>query len=223
MKILGMDPSLRNFGWVVLDGDEVLARGRFQTDAKTLFIDRYISLRESVMSLISEHGIRYIGCEYPIFRDLYSEGMYGLFLYTAEAIKLSGGDVVYLSPGQVKAHARLFLGRPSGWKMEKIDMVEAAKKASPSPKWDHNEADAFWVARAAQRFWMFVAGDIQDCDLTRVERQQFADVRTPKRGRDAGKLVQKGILFREDERFFRWHGDDPEKIDAVTGSKNGDS
>lgn len=214
MKVLGMDPSLRNFGWVVLEGDEVLARGRFQTDAKTLFIDRYVHLRESVIALIAEYGIRFIGCEYPIFKDLYSEGMYGLFLYTAEAVKISQGDVVYFSPGQVKAHARLFLKRPSGWKMEKVDMVEAAKKSSPSPKWDHNEADAYWVAKAAQRFWQFVLGEITADDLTRVERQQFADVRTPQRGKNAGKVIQKGILFREDERFFRWsdNGDQEEDI-----------
>jgi len=144
-----------------------------------------------------------MGVEYPVFKDLYSEGMYGLFLYTCEALRAEKIDVVFFSPGQVKAHARDFLGRPAGWKMTKPDMVEAAKKAE-GVVMNHNEADAFWIARTASRFWQFHDGEISIEDLTATEAKQFLDFRKITKGKRAGQMEVKGILFREDERFFRW-------------------
>ena len=210
----GFDPSLTNFGWALHDTeatgkDRCPSRGRFQTSAKTLFVDRYIEMREQVRTLVAEHGVVRIGVEYPIFNELWSEGMYGLFLYTCEALRQSKVDVVFLSPMQVKAHAHTFLQRPKGWRMEKPDMVEAAKADTGGKgQWNHNEADAYWVARTASRFWMLLDGVIQKEDLSPAEHRQFMDIHTYGRGKRAGKTVTRGILFREDERFFRWSKED---------------
>lgn len=207
MKVLGMDPSLTNFGWCLVECSPTeispIDHGRFQTDSKTLFVDRYISLRESVRELISKHNPDKISCEYPIFDNLYSEGMYGLFLFTCEAVRTSKKDIVFFSPGQGKAHARLFLDRPKGWKMEKTDMVEACKLAV-GKTWNHNEADAYWISRAGSRFWMFVEGVLPEEEMTSVEIQQFTKVHTFKKGKRAGQTKRSGIAYREDERFFRW-------------------
>ena len=149
-----------------------------------------------------------MGQEYPIFNDLYSEGMYGLFLFSCEAVKKEKQDVVFFSPGQVKSHAHDFLvhqgDRPKKWKMEKPDMVEAAQKASKGGRWNHNEADAFWVAKAASRFWLLYSEQLDPEDLTQVERDQFLKIHKFKRGKNAGKTVKKGILHKEDNRFFVW-------------------
>jgi hypothetical protein len=216
MKILGFDPSLTNFGWAVFDTDvpsgqptRCVDRGRFQTSSRTLFVDRYIEMRDNVCGLIRRQDIRTIGLEYPVFKDLYSEGMYGLFLYTCEALKAEKADVVFFSPGQIKAHARDFLQRPKGWKMEKPDMVEAAKEdCGGKGRWNHNEADAYWVARVASRFWLLLNGSITRQDLTPLESKQFAEIHTFQRGAKAGTSVERGILYREDERFFRWSKED---------------
>lgn len=209
MRILGFDPSLTNFGWALHDTDSVkptrcLERGRFQTSAKTLFVDRYIDLRSRVTELVQRVGVTRLGVEYPVFHDLYSEGMYGLFLYTCEALKAAKVDVVFFSPGQAKAHARFVLGRPKGWKMEKPDMVEAAKFDAGGGKWNHNEADAYWIARTAGRFWMLMDGVLKESDLTDIEHKQFMDIHTYSRGKRAGETVERGVRYREDERFFRW-------------------
>ena len=214
MSTLGLDPSLQNFGWAVHDPEGVgpsrcLARGRFQTSSKMLFVDRYVEMRENVKNLITDctakYGVTRVGVEYPVFKDLYSEGMYGLFLYTCEALHDAKVDVIFFSPLQVKAHARLVLGRPEGWKMLKPDMVEAAKKETEtSITWNHNEADAYWVAWVAARFWMLHDGVISVGGLTPVEAQQFMKIHTFMRGKKAGQTVESGILYREDERFFRW-------------------
>jgi Holliday junction resolvasome RuvABC endonuclease subunit len=205
---LGFDPSLTNFGWALYNTElaapsRCVVRGRFQTFSKMLFIDRYTEMRANVRDVIQRLGVKRLGVEYPVFKDLYSEGMYGLFLYTCEAMRAEKVDVVFFSPMQVKVHARLFLGRPDGWKMGKPDMVEAAKKAE-NVVMNHNEADAFWVARVASRFWQFHDGEIKVEDLTPVEAKQFLEVKKITRGKRSGETDVKGILFREDERFFRW-------------------
>lgn len=214
MKVLGLDPSLTNFGWALHDTEadgpaRCIERGRFQTSSKQLFIDRYMDQRSRVAELVKRTGVRRVGCEYPIFNDLYSEGMYGLFLYTCEALREMEVDVVFFSPPQVKAHARHFLNRPQVggklWKMMKGDMVEAARvETGGTGQWDHNEADAYWVARAAGRFWSYLDGVLLPDDLTHPERNQFARIHTYTRGKRSGKTVKTGIMFREDERFFRW-------------------
>jgi len=225
MKVLGCDPSLTNFGWALHDTDgagpgRCLERGRFKTSSKTLFVERYCEMRANVAGLVKRVGVSRVGVEYPIFNDLWSEGMYGLFLYTCEALRAAQVDVVFFSPGQVKGHARdlpvttIDPGsgisstgpfRPGNWKMEKPDMVEAARADTGGKgNWNHNEADAYWVARTAGRFWLFHDGLLTVDDLTARERKQFADVRTIERGARAGTVEKKGILYREDERFFLW-------------------
>jgi len=212
MRVLGLDPSLTQFGWAVHDTAETGrarcgARGRFRTSSKTLFIDRYVQMRTNLRSLLQEIGPMRVGLEFPVFNDLWSEGMYGLFLFSCEALRLEGRDVVFFSPGQIKRHAADFLDRPRGWKMKKGDMVEAARTDTGGKgRWNHNEADAYWVARAAARFWQVHDDLLTPEELTEAEAHQFLRIHTYKRGKRAGQTVRKGILHREDERFFLWSG-----------------
>lgn len=217
MVTLGFDPSLTAFGWALVEWEKnrprLLRRGRFSTSADTLFIDRYVQQRESLRKLIRETGCRRVSCEYPVFKELYSEGMYGLFLYASEAFRRERCDVVVWAPPQVKQHARLHLGRPRGWKMDKLDMVEAAKLDSgDKSRWDHNEADAYWIARIGGRFWALHDGVINQADLDEVERQHFVSLRTITRGPRAGVVERRGVIYREDDRFFLWsEGDHAEE------------
>ena len=211
MKVLGLDPSLTNFGWAIHDTeadpltrDCCVARGRFQTSAKTLYVARYMEMRASLLALLKEYEPDRVSCEYPVFNDLWSEGMYGLFLFTSEALYLAKKDVVFFSPGQLKAHARHFLERPKGWKMLKGDMVDAARTHTGGGRWNHNEADAYWAAVSGSRFWMLLDEDLELENLSPVERQQFTKIHTYIRGKKAGKTVKSGILYREDERFHLW-------------------
>ncbi len=210
MLVLGLDPSLTNFGWALHDDcaegvDRCPGRGRFKTSSKTLFVDRYVELRESLRNLIVDKRPDRVGIEYPVFNDLFSEGMYGLFLYSCEALRSEGVDVVFFSPGQIKAKARLLVDRPKGWKMGKPDMVEAAKgDTGGKGRWNHNEADAYLAAHLAARFWQLYDGGIQEDDLDEVERHQFTKIHTYRRGKRAGETVRSGILHRESDRFHLW-------------------
>lgn len=223
MKVLGLDPSLTAFGWAIFNAEaepgskaRCPARGRFSTSSKTLYVARYMDMRARLTSLLREQTPDRVSIEYPVFNNIYSEGMYGLFLYVSEALYVEGYDVVFFSPGQLKAHARTFLDRPTGWKMLKGDMVEAVREHTGGGSWNHNEADAYWAAVAGARFWQFYDGVIQEVDLTPLEKKQYARIHTFQRGKNAGKTVKTGILYREDERFHLWskRHEDGEKEDG---------
>lgn len=218
MLVLGIDPSLTNFGWALYDteapvGDPARcpARGRFSTPSDMEFVERYISQRESLRSLIQRVKPDKVGIEFPVFDQMYSEGMYGLFLYSCEALKLEKMDVVFWAPLQLKARAREFISRPPGWKMEKPDMVESAQVCT-GIKMNHNEADAFFAGLLSASFWRFHGGEILESGLSPVEKKLFANVHTYTRGKKAGKTVKTGMIYREEERFFLWSN--TEMIDA---------
>ena len=208
MRILGLDPSLSGYGWAVHETTEqgaarCIARGRVKSSSDMVFVDRYTGVREILRQLIRTYQPDAVGVESPFFGGSYSEGMYGLFLYTNEALRLEHRDAVYFSPLQVKAHARESLGRPEGWKMMKPDMVAAARKDADVKKaLDHNEADAYLVARLAGRFWTAYLNP--GLDLTPVERNLFTREHTFTRGEKAGETEQTGLFFREADRFFLW-------------------
>ena len=169
------------------------------------FVDRYVFARETLRTLLQKWTPEFVGIESPPFGESFSEGMYGLFLFSNEALKLERADVVFVSAGQVKAHARESLRRPDGWKMMKPDMVAAAKADTQTRKtWNHNEADAYLVGRLAGRFWSYLEGYLTNADLTPVETKQFSYAHTFVRGKNAGKTVHSGLKYREDDRFFRW-------------------
>ena len=211
MRVLGLDPSLTNYGWAIHDTSaevgtrpRCVCRGRFQTSSKTLFIDRYTDLREELRRLVREVEPDRVGLEFPVFNDLWSEGMYGLFLYTCEALRLEGQDVVFWSPLQIKAHSREALGRPKGWPMSKMDMIDAAKHDAGGGRWNHNEADAYRAAVLAGRFWLLYDDLILERELTPIERKYFLAIKRYVRGKKEGRVERKGVLYREDERFFIW-------------------
>jgi len=208
MITLGLDASLRQFGWSVYCGsfsEPLIDRGRFCTESSSLFVDRYILLRDNLSRLIKIVQPSFVGVEYPVFNALYSEGLYGLFLFSCEALRKNKCNTVFFSPGQVKAQARFHLGRPGKWKMQKADMVEAALKHSGDPrKWNHNEADAYWVANLTHRFSEFYHSRITELDLNPVEKHLFLNIKIFKKGVNKGKKKITGVFYREDERFFLW-------------------
>ena len=79
--------------------------------------------------------------------------------------------------------------------MQKPDMAEAARKSIGIRSINHNEADAYWVAKLAKRFWELYDGVVQEHELMPYERSLFTEVKR----KGATSLIQK-----EDDRFFLW-------------------
>ena len=210
MITLGLDPSMTDFGWCVHDSDaegpaRVIAKGRFHTAAGTIFVQRYIQLREEVKSVLDQYpAIAAVGVESPPFGELWSEGLYGLFVMVNEAIYTRRKDVVFFDPVSLKMLVKEDPKARKG-KMFKQDMVEAAKTDTGiKGAFNHNEADAYHLARFAARFWLFLEDRITTEDLTPSEHHAFARVHTFTRGDKAGKTERLGAVFKEGQRFFRY-------------------
>lgn len=210
MISLGFDPSMTGFGWCIHDSQaigpaRVVDRGRFSTSAKTIFVKRYMEFRDHVAGLIERHPeIEAVGIESPVFGEQWSPGLYALFVYVNEVVYTHRKDVVYFDPGTVKMLAKIDPSIRKG-KMFKQDMVAAAKlDTGIRGAFNHNEADAYHVARFAARFFLRLNDVLTDDDLTPAEYRAFARVHTLSRGEQAGKTVYHGAIFKENSRFYRF-------------------
>jgi hypothetical protein len=96
--------------------------------------------------------------------------------------------------------------------MDKGDMVEIAKQDTGIKCWNHNEADAYIIARAAARFWDLHRKVISPIDLTPAEEKVFRSTHTFSRGAKAGRTEERGIIFKEGDRFYQFSKLEPEDI-----------
>jgi hypothetical protein len=209
MITLGLDPSLTGFGWCVHNGDvagpeRVVAKGVLKTKPEDLVYVRFARCRSLVTELLAHYPtIKAVGVESPPFGEGWSEGLFGLFLYVNEALMVARRDVVYFDPLRVKLLAKMDPNVRQG-RIDKGDMVDLARQDTGVTKWNHNEADAYVIARSAARFWDLHAGHIEFDDLTPAELQVFASEHKFVRGKKAGKTIQKGVLFKPDDRYFQF-------------------
>jgi len=217
---LGLDPSLTGFGWCVHRSDvvgpaRVIAKGVWATPASQVFVWRYMFLRDSVDKLVGTYPeIDGVGVESPPFGEMWSEGLYGLFLYVVEALFVRRKDVVFFDPQTLKRLAKMDPKVRKGT-MDKRDMVEAAKADTQVKRWNHNEADAYLLARSAARFWEYQRGLLGHEELTPSEALTFCRSRVFQKGPRAGTVEKRGLIFKEDDRFFRFSVLDPN--DVLTG------
>lgn len=207
MITLGIDPSLTGFGWCVHDSEalgekRIIASGVISTPSSEVFVSRYIRLKAALIYLVDQHPIVGIGVESPPYGELWSEGLYALFVYVNEALYLSRQNVVYFDPSTVKMLAKMDPSVRRGT-MDKLDMVEAAK-AEVGIRLNHNIADAYIIGRSAARFWEFELGLLTPEELTPAELRSFHRVHTYTKGKRAGITVRGGLVFREDDRFFKF-------------------
>ena len=210
MITLGLDPSLTGFGWCVHNSsvggpERVVAMGRESTSPKEIFVTRYIRLRELVNTLLDKYPqIEAVGVESPVFGATFSSGAYALFVMVNEAVFTHRKDVVYFDPSTLKLLAKMDPSVRRG-DMKKGDMVAAARADTGiKGKFNHDQADAYHVARFSARFWELDHGLIKESELTPSERHVFLRTHTYKKGKRAGETVKSGTVYREDDRFFRF-------------------
>jgi Holliday junction resolvasome RuvABC endonuclease subunit len=209
MITLGFDPSMTGFGWCIHDSEatgtrRVVGRGRWATSSKTVFVKRYMEFRDHIAKLLDRHlEIQAVGIESPVYGEQWSPGAYALFVYVNEVVYTRRKDVVFFDPGTVKMLAKLDPKVRQG-KMFKADMVNAAKEDIPGfkGKLNHNEADAYHVAKFAARFFLRLRGQLTDDDLTPSEYHAFSRIHTFTKGERAGQTIRPGAIFKENSRYF---------------------
>ena len=201
---------MTGFGWCLHNSDacgpaRVVDKGRFATSAKTVFVKRYMEFRAHITKLLEVHPeIECVGVESPVYGEQWSPGLYALFVYVNEVVYTHRKDVVFFDPGTVKMLAKLDPRTRKG-KMFKADMVAAAKADTGiTGRFNHNEADAYHVARFAARFFLRLDEKITNDDLTPSEYRAFAKVHTFQKGGHVGETVYQGAIFKENQRFYRF-------------------
>jgi len=214
MHILGIDPSLTNTGFCVLDNEKtgpesVVEVGLIQTSEAMLEILRYETIAKKLAALIKKYKIVRCGSESPIFHAIQSENMFALYSFIKSMLFKKKVDVVYFAPMQLKKLARI----SSNTKVTKSDMIKSMKKKLGLEKAVINGvkiqgdiADAFHVSYFASNFWNLHDQKVEVSDLTKVEQEAFAARPYYKRGIKAGKpkVGEEGILYREYEHFYRF-------------------
>lgn len=233
MLVLGLDPSLSGFGWALVEIDSLTeaisspARGTWRSKKSDFssFIDRYLYLREKIRDLLLLHKIEKVGIESPTFGQQASSQMHSLFTFSCEALRENSLDTVLIGNTQTKAWVRRYLDRPSGWTISKVEMQKAAKMITGDPKnWTGDSADAFWAAYLAGRFWLLQMGRIDKSSLTSYEKEAFLKIDRPKKGKKAGTVNKRGLVYRENDRFFLWSQEDKgfeKKTTKKRGRKDG--
>lgn len=202
-RVLGIDPSLTNLGYVVLEDGKVLERGRFQTGTEDgLNLQRYAIQAARVNDLITKYGVKYLATEAPFFQSFNTEVLFALQSILHIAYWHLALRVVIIAPFTVKSFACPDMPPTQ---VMKRDMVKAARKylgMRETERFANDEADALFIGLIGYRWWSFYEGILKESDLTPQEKDLFLKQHTYSRGKKKGLVEKKGLIFRENELFF---------------------
>lgn len=207
MISLGIDPSLRAFGWCVYtyesDSHIILGSGHEASFKYDVPVARYTQFRSLVEILIQKYDPDCIGIESPAYNaGPFQSIHFALMMYCLEAAFEARKDVVMFDPATVKFLAKRNPGKSLFGKAEMINHVK--QDVLDLDGIDNNEADAYVVSKYASHFFQVRDGV---CDLSKLEQNEYkvfaGRVRKSKKG---SEVVTKPMahLFKENNRFFRF-------------------
>lgn len=153
---MALDVALKNLGWCVFHGDDIVAAGTVQVRGATKGSPKYAALdaaaRElstGLLALISKYSPEFVVAEMPL------EGSKSL--NAAQAMRLAAGVVVGVCAGSgLTLHSTrprdgkmAFLGSGTG---EKDEMIDAARSRWPSAPWPSAKCRMEHAADAAAAY-----------------------------------------------------------------------
>ncbi len=207
MLALGLDPSLRAFGWCIYDPHAATSRNRRRdsghegTLSTVVPVARYIHFRSMVRSLMTRNpDIKVVGIESPAYGGgPFSENHFGLMMFSLETIFDLRVDCVLFDPTTLK----MLVGDARANKTE-VQRYVQLDTMDPDVI-NNNEADAYCVARFASRFMMIRSGELKPEDLTETERRVFLSKVKKKKSVDGiPSFKRTAHAFRENSRFFEF-------------------
>tara|TARA_B100000745_G_scaffold273464_1_gene201877 strand:+ start:2670 stop:3470 length:801 start_codon:yes stop_codon:yes gene_type:complete len=98
--------------------------------------------------------------------------------------------------------------RSAGYKSNRFPQVivsEYELETRKKLRIQNDEADALHAARFSHRFFEFVEGRLSEEDMTPSEWDLFAKQHKITRGKRKGAVDKYGIIFKENERFYRFN------------------
>jgi Holliday junction resolvasome RuvABC endonuclease subunit len=205
--LLGIDPSLRKAGYVVLDmdgpDDLIVEKGLLKTDdSDGILIQRLLKQQDQIKKKLEEYNINVVGMEAPFFGGNEAEHLFALNQFIHEIFLERGTYVVAIPPQQLK---KLTLPDLSVADIGKAQMIDAAKEFLNifGKKLANDIADAFWAGYFGKRFYkLFVLKTLKEEDLKKYEREVFCGKHTFTRGIKKGFTEYTGYIYRENQMFF---------------------
>ena len=206
--ILGVDPSLTSTGWSVLNGPkkQCLDWGAIKTTTKEIMLKRFLTIKYEIGQIIERYELKFVGCEAPVFGGYETGTAYALYILLQEVFFSYQVDLVYFAPKQLHKLLKEE-GYGTAGKIFKSDSVEAAKDflSNQLPnRATGDKADSLHAARLGYRFWQFFNKKLKIESLTKAEKEMFAKTHTFVKGNKKGTTERKGIIYREDDLFFRF-------------------
>lgn len=205
--ILGLDPSIKKSGFVVLKAtgsdNEVVDKGLLKTNPEDgITVLRLLKQQQQIKNKILEYDIHFIGMEAPFFMGNETEKLYALNQFLHTLFLKFGLFVVAFPPSMLKKLTRPDL---SAREITKSHMKDAAKTALNlhGHRLAEDVADAFWAGYFGKRFFRyFIEKSLKETDLKPYEKKAFCGKHVFKRGAKKGNTEYQGIKYRENELFF---------------------
>jgi len=205
MKTLGLDPSLRAYGWAIYDSEAQprnrrVASGHEGTLPLTIPVARFMHFRSMVSDLLEKYSVDAVGLESPAYGGgPFAENHFGLMMFSLESIFEKRKDCVLFDPTTLK----YLVGKSNAGKMD-IQRFVQLDTMDPDVI-NNNEADAYCVAREAARFMLVKDTKIDLSQLSDHERMVFIErKRKVKNSTGMLRLKRTAHAFRENSRFFNF-------------------
>ena len=211
MKALGIDPSLRAYGWAIHDSNAIglnrkIASGHEGTLKTTVQVARFMHFQSLVQNLIEKYKPDVVGIESPAYGGdaQFVNTHFGLMLFSLIPTFEARINCVLFDPSTLKLLAKEDPLAKRGT-MGKLDMQRKVQLDTLDPMViDNNEADAYLVGKYASRLMELVYGLIDISQLTISEKRVFI-LRTKKVKTLTGTKIKRiGHIFKENNRFFEF-------------------
>lgn len=205
MRVLGLDPSLRSYGWAIYDSlaqprDRKVASGHEGTLSSTVPVVRFIHFRALVKSLLQRFPVDTVGIESPAYGGgAFSERHFGLMMFSLEAIFEARKNCVLFDPTTLK----FLVAKGSA---VKTDMQRFVQLDTMNTRVINNdEADAYCIGREAARFCLTRLEKLKPEELSPNEQSVFLTRNRKKKLLDGTvSKKQTAHIFRENSRFFEF-------------------
>lgn len=211
MIALGLDPSLRAYGWAVVDSSATgrarrIDSGHDGTLTSAVPVARFMHFRTMVQSLLRKYPqITTVGIESPAYEaGPFQTIHFGLMMYSLEAAFEARKDVVLFDPTTLKYLAK---GDPKARKgpMGKMDMQREVQLDTMDTRViDNNEADAYLVGKFGARFMEVKNGTVNPVDLTPSEVAVFIGRKRKIKVPGGTRVKRVAHAFRENSRYFQF-------------------
>lgn len=205
--ILGLDPSLKKAGYVILDVDkpdnEVVEKGLLKTSTSDgILVQRLVKQVSQIDGKLKEYDISFVGMEAPFFGAGSTEILFALNQFIHKLYLDRGIYAVCFPPQMLK---KLVFPKGNVSEIHKPHMIDRAKTMLDlhGKTLAEDVADAYWAGIFGKRYYNWhIRKILKDADIGEYELRSYKGSHTFTRGARKGTTEFKGIIYRENELFF---------------------